>query len=749
MDSEVVAASPETVKLRALPLTAEAIEHQLYNSWAEPYARPSTKEMAPGKRQPSIDNRTLSPSQDADTHLDFDNPITVMIWPESLLSLGEYGPGAGCGLSTQGSQNCAGRNRRRLEDGGTDKLHLNVSGVAPFYIPGILTRLVQCWVRLSRRGPTEFSTSGSLIDFASGSLLLPSPIDFASGNHTTIDAIVYPGTRHSSTACPGAQAFTPVRVLDSSIDASCVCCSNKRWPMFSQLIKMPKVETLVASHRSSLRTTESAKRRRYADHPADTHLDFDIQITVMIWLEENTDPVQVVLYPREDLRVRLCDHKIVLAEVGLEQQHVQRPERHYRDDDVGKWWPCAWDTPLKVSGPGDMILLAVPGLTDLKDFFTHELHMRAIDTFPPAGQYPVPILSSLTDVSKIHRRKEHASDFLLDFGTPVTAMIWKQNCARPVQVVLYPREDLRVRFCDHIKALAAVGFEQQHDRQVERFHREGGLGTWWSCTWATPLKVSGTGDTLLLSYEDVDRLKEFGPVHLRVGHKPLRDTKSITSARHEILTRMPPKSRREIKYCTRTSPLVLSECGPMVLLFPPLAISPLSICAQPVIYLHLCPPSICRTYFMDPHNIIYTAETRISPAADTAEQSAAVDSYLWYKNYPFLSTEYQLAAQPKVYLDETSFLIFRNFPVIAVEDLGDYFARDALVRHGPFGRGRIVWWAPPRIILLSDGKLRAMPRLHTASQIDTCQVLPSSPEEMVEVMAEVRAELQQLSASLD
>ncbi|KAJ7443165.1 hypothetical protein FB451DRAFT_1190286 [Mycena latifolia] len=465
---------------------------------------------------------------------------------------------------------------------------------------------------------------------------------------------------------------------------------------------MPKVETLVASHRSSLRTTESAKRRRYADHPADTHLDFDIQITVMIWLE-------VVLYPREDLRVRLCDHKIVLAEVGLEQQHVQRPERHYRDDDVGKWWPCAWDTPLKVSGPGDTILLAV----------------------------------------LIRRRKEHASDFLLDFGTPVTAMIWKQNCARPVQVVLYPREDLRVRLCDHIKALAAVGFEQQHDRQVERFHREGGLGTWWSCTWATPLKVSGTGDTLLLSYEDVDRLKEFGPVHLRVGHKPLRDTKSITSARHEILTRMPPKSRREIKYCTRTSPLVLSECGPMVLLFPPLAISPLSICAQPVIYLHLCPPSICRTYFMDPHNIIYTAETRISPAADTAEQSAAVDSYLWYKNYLFLSTEYQLAAQPKVYLDETSFLIFRNFPVIAVEDLGDYFARDALVRHGPFGRGRIVWWAPPRIILLSDGKLRAMPRLHTASQIDTCQVLPSSPEEMVEVMAEVRAELQQLSASLD
>ncbi|KAJ7437035.1 hypothetical protein FB451DRAFT_1306312 [Mycena latifolia] len=158
-----------------------------------------------------------------------------------------------------------------------------------------------------------------------------------------------------------------------------------------------------------------------------------------------------------------------------------------------------------------------------------------------------------------------------------------------------------------------------------------------------------------------------------------------------------------------------------------------------------------HSYLMDTHHAVSTAEGRISPGADASEQSAAVDnnSCLWYKAYPFQSTRDQLAAQPKMYLDETNFLLLRNFPVIVVEDLGDYFARDALVRQGPGGSGHLVWWAPPRIILLSDGKLRNMPRLHTDSHFDICQALPSSREEMVEVMAEIRAELQQISASLN
>ncbi|KAJ7447697.1 hypothetical protein FB451DRAFT_1290193 [Mycena latifolia] len=169
---------------------------------------------------------------------------------------------------------------------------------------------------------------------------------------------------------------------------------------------------------------------------------------------------------------------------------------------------------------------------------------------------------------------------------------------------------------------------------------------------------------------------------------------------------------------------------------------------QPSIH---CPFFSASSYLMDTRRAISTAEGRISPGADASEQSAAVDNNccLWYKAYPFPSTRDQLAEQPKMYLDETNFLLLRNFPVIAVEDLGDYFARDALVRQGPGGSGRLVWWAPPRIILLSDGKLRNMPRLHTDSHFDICQALPSSREEMVEVMAEIRAELQQISASLD
>ncbi|KAJ7441687.1 hypothetical protein FB451DRAFT_1190871 [Mycena latifolia] len=260
-----------------------------------------------------------------------------------------------------------------------------------------------------------------------------------------------------------------------------------------------------------LRSSEDSRGRRHADHPYDKYLDFDTQVTVMLWIknradplppQENTEPVQIVLYPREDLRVRLCDHKLALSLVGFEQQEFQHPARYYCDGGAGKWWNCAWNTPLKISGPGDTILLAATGLFELKRFEIHEPHLRALDASPTYA-------GGLTEASKSRRRKEYTSDSLLDFNTPVATMIWLQEEDRLVQLILYPREDLRVRLCDHTPALAAIGFQPQDGGLVERFHRQEGAGSWWTCTWETPLKVSGAGDTLLLCNPGIQSLQDF------------------------------------------------------------------------------------------------------------------------------------------------------------------------------------------------------------------------------------------------
>ncbi|KAJ7073386.1 hypothetical protein B0H15DRAFT_963739 [Mycena belliarum] len=267
---------------------------------------------------------------------------------------------------------------------------------------------------------------------------------------------------------------------------------------------MPRVETLTSSHRWSplgRRASEVSRGRRGLAAPTDKYLDFDTQITTMIWLADNTDPVQTVLYPREDLRVRLSDHKLELAGIGLEiaaQEFL--PARFYRETGAGRWWTCGWNTPLKVCAPGDTILLVASGVSDLKDFEVHEPHLRIVDNFCHADTHLNP--PGLTLESLRRRRREYPSDSLLDFNTPITTMIW-------IEVILYPREDLRVRLCDHTTVLAALGFQSGEDGLVERFHRQQGSGSWWSCNWQTPLKVSGVGDTLLLCLPGVERLQDF------------------------------------------------------------------------------------------------------------------------------------------------------------------------------------------------------------------------------------------------
>ncbi|KAJ7934698.1 hypothetical protein B0H13DRAFT_1854994 [Mycena leptocephala] len=103
-----------------------------------------------------------------------------------------------------------------------------------------------------------------------------------------------------------------------------------------------------------LRQTEASKARRRREYPMDDHLDFNTQILVMLWLKDDENPLKLVLYPREDLRVRLSDYKVVLAEAGLEQTDLKLHVYVADSRGVqGAWIRCAWDAPLRVHGAGD------------------------------------------------------------------------------------------------------------------------------------------------------------------------------------------------------------------------------------------------------------------------------------------------------------------------------------------------------------------------------------------------------------
>lgn len=82
-----------------------------------------------------------------------------------------------------------------------------------------------------------------------------------------------------------------------------------------------------------------------------------------------------MVYPREDLRVRLSDHKIALSKVGFEKGNTSI-QVYIRDSleegGQGHWWECTWDTPLRVHNTGDAIMLCYEDVEELKDFMTLE-----------------------------------------------------------------------------------------------------------------------------------------------------------------------------------------------------------------------------------------------------------------------------------------------------------------------------------------------------------------------------------------
>lgn len=150
----------------------------------------------------------------------------------------------------------------------------------------------------------------------------------------------------------------------------------------------------------------------------------------LIYFQDGRPPAQLTVYPREDLRVFLSDHKIALAEVGFEQQDVKEPARYYQalGPRPGAWWRCTWNTPLRVRGRGDTILLADSRVDDHKDFEIHAPHMMSSDV--PMSSNPRYTVDSLA-----RRTNNSPEDQLLDFDTQITVMVWlkvRLNVARVV-----------------------------------------------------------------------------------------------------------------------------------------------------------------------------------------------------------------------------------------------------------------------------------------------------------------------------
>ncbi|KAJ6530083.1 hypothetical protein B0H19DRAFT_1082493 [Mycena capillaripes] len=132
--------------------------------------------------------------------------------------------------------------------------------------------------------------------------------------------------------------------------------------------RIPSSRQISSRTLAPYRETAESKARRRRNYPNDCYLDFDTQILAMFWTKDGAVPGQVTVYPRDDLRVRLSDHKIALAEAGFEMNdrgiHVFVPAITNMDGGCADcacawgWAECGWDTPLRVHATGDAILLS-------------------------------------------------------------------------------------------------------------------------------------------------------------------------------------------------------------------------------------------------------------------------------------------------------------------------------------------------------------------------------------------------------
>lgn len=74
-----------------------------------------------------------------------------------------------------------------------------------------------------------------------------------------------------------------------------------------------------------------------------------------------------------------------------------------------------------------------------------------------------------------------------------------------MEMIIYPREDARVRLSDFKALLGAKGIEQINDIEVYHF----GRACWIPALWETPHHVPYRGHALLMRHADVTHLDRF------------------------------------------------------------------------------------------------------------------------------------------------------------------------------------------------------------------------------------------------
>ncbi|KAJ7889988.1 hypothetical protein B0H13DRAFT_2341229 [Mycena leptocephala] len=146
---------------------------------------------------------------------------------------------------------------------------------------------------------------------------------------------------------------------------------------------MPADDTSTHLSAPHLPITDANKHRRRANLPTDRYLDFDKPMLGVIWVKDNEPHAQVTLYPHEDMRIRLSDHKVALAEVGFEKG--KGPICVYSEDARRQagWYTCNWDTPIRVHKVGDVLMLTYGHVNEMLDFTTVGHFCVLIVSFPP------------------------------------------------------------------------------------------------------------------------------------------------------------------------------------------------------------------------------------------------------------------------------------------------------------------------------------------------------------------------------
>ncbi|KAJ6527317.1 hypothetical protein DFH09DRAFT_1094815 [Mycena vulgaris] len=102
-------------------------------------------------------------------------------------------------------------------------------------------------------------------------------------------------------------------------------------------------------------------------------LDRSKPVMLMCWKEDGVAPVQLTVYPRDDMHVRMEDHKLLLGSAAHQVEIGNVLQRFIpgRQQGKGKWVTLRWDTPIPVRGAGSRILLRYFGLSDMAHWEAH------------------------------------------------------------------------------------------------------------------------------------------------------------------------------------------------------------------------------------------------------------------------------------------------------------------------------------------------------------------------------------------